>query len=100
VFRLNKVINEPDFLPLHFVRLVAEAARLIRRYRGFMRPTALGHDVSKEPQRRGMLAILFHVAGRHCNLSYFGGGLRGAWPQRDIGAILRSLSVAARDWEI
>ena len=28
--QLNKVINEPDFLPVHFVRLVAEAARLVR----------------------------------------------------------------------
>ncbi len=99
VSRLNKVINEPDFLPLHFVRLVAEAAQMVRRYRGFMRPTALGRDVSKEPRRRALLAILFHVAGWHCNLSYFGRGLHGAWPQRDIGIILWSLSVAARDWE-
>ena len=54
VFRLNKVINEPDFLPLHFVRLVAEAGRMVRRYRGFMRPTALGRDVSKESRRRAL----------------------------------------------
>jgi hypothetical protein len=99
VFRLNKVINEPDFLPLHFVRLVAEAARLVRRDRGFLKPTVLGRDLSKEPQWRALLAILFHVAGWHCKLSYFGHGLHGAWPQRDIGVILWSLSVAARDWE-
>ena len=99
VFRLNKVINEPDFLPLHFVRLVAEAARLVRRYRGFLKPTVLGRDLSKGPQWRALLAILFHVAGWHRNLSYFDRGLHGAWPQRDIGVILWSLSVAARDWE-
>ena len=99
VFRLNKVINEPDFLPLHFVRLVAEAAGLVRRNRGFLRPTVLGRDLSGGPQRRALLAVLFHVAGWHCDLSYFGHGLHGAWPQRDIGVVLWSLSVAAGDWE-
>ena len=89
-FQFHKVINEPDFLPLHFVRLVAEAARLVRRYRGFLKPTVLGRDLSKEPQRRALLAILFHVAGWHCDLSYFGRGPHGAWPQRDIGVILWS----------
>jgi hypothetical protein len=29
-FRLHKVINEPDFLPLHVVRLLAETAKLVR----------------------------------------------------------------------
>jgi len=99
LFRLNKVINEPDFLPLHFVRLVTETAQLVRRNRGFLKPTILGRDLLKEPQGRALLAILFHVAGWHCNLSYFGHGLHGEWPQRDIGVILWSLSVAARDWE-
>ena len=28
-FRLNKVINEPDFLPLHVVRQLAQAATLV-----------------------------------------------------------------------
>ena len=98
-FQFHTVINEPDFLPLHFVRLVAEAARLVRRYRGFLKPTVLGRDLSTEPQPRALLSILFQVAGWHCNLSYFGRGLHGAWPQRDIGVILWSLSVAARDWE-
>jgi hypothetical protein len=79
LFRLNRVINEPDFLPLHFVRLVAEAARLVRHYGGlrlpvapatesdhritpmsrFLKPTVPGRDLSKEPQRRALLAILF-----------------------------------------
>ena len=62
MFRLNKVINEPDFPPLHFVRLVAEAARLVRRYRGVLKPTVQGRDLSKEPQSRALLAVLFHVA--------------------------------------
>src|ERR1700740_2473014 len=33
-FRFNKVINEPDFLPLHVVRQLAQAATLVRAQRG------------------------------------------------------------------
>ena len=99
LFRLNKVINEPDFLPLHFVRLVTETAQLARRHRGFLKPTILGRDLSKEPQGGALLPILFHVACWHCNLGYFDGGLHEGWPQRDMGVVLWSLSVAARDWE-
>ena len=99
LFRLNKVINEPDFLPLHFVRLVTETAQLVRRHRGFLKPTILGRDLSKESQGGALLPILFHVACWHCNLGYFDGGLHEGWPQRDMGVILWSLSVAARDWE-
>ena len=32
--RLNKVINEPDFLPLHVVRILAQAATLVRAQHG------------------------------------------------------------------
>jgi LPS sulfotransferase NodH len=32
-FRFNKVINEPDFLPLHAVRQLAQAATLVRAQR-------------------------------------------------------------------
>ena len=41
-FRLHKVINEPDFLPLHIVRLLAEAAKLVRTQRGKLVATPLG----------------------------------------------------------
>jgi hypothetical protein len=90
LFRLNKVINEPDFLPLHFVRLVSETAQLVRRHRGFLKPTILRRDPSKEPQGGALFPILFHVACWRCNLGYFDGGLHEGWPQRDIGVILWS----------
>ena len=41
-FRLNKVINEPDFLPLHVVRQLAQAATLVRAQRGKLMTTPLG----------------------------------------------------------
>ena len=40
-FRFNKVINEPDFLPLHVVRQLAQAATLVRAQRGKLSAKAL-----------------------------------------------------------
>jgi hypothetical protein len=34
LLRFQKVINEPDLLPLHFTRILTQAAKLIRTYRG------------------------------------------------------------------
>src|SRR6266481_6144745 len=42
LMRFQKVINELDFLPLHFVRILAQAAKLIRTHRGQLVPTPLG----------------------------------------------------------
>jgi len=42
-FRFNKVINEPDFLPLHVVRLLAQTAKLVRVLRGKLVATPLGN---------------------------------------------------------
>ena len=44
-FRLHKVINEPDFLPLHIVRLLAEAAKLVRTQRGQLVATPFGKSM-------------------------------------------------------
>jgi len=46
-FRLHKVINEPDFLPLHIVRLLAEAAILDRLVHNAHRLTLNGDSMRK-----------------------------------------------------
>ncbi len=33
-FQFHKVINEPDFLPLHFVHVLVKATKLVRTHRG------------------------------------------------------------------
>src|SRR5215216_6488150 len=50
-FQLNKVINEPDFLPLHVVRILAQSATLIRAQRGKLLPLA-----SRCSAKRGKVA--------------------------------------------
>jgi len=98
-FRLHKVINEPDFLPLHIVRLLAEAAQLVRTQRGKLVVTPLGKSMLSEARQGSLQAILLHLAFWHMDLGYFGRGLLGSWPQTDIGIVLWSLSVSAGDWQ-
>jgi hypothetical protein len=97
-FRFNKVINEPDFLPLHVVRQLAQAATLVRAQRGKLVAMPLASMLS-DARQGSLLAILFHLAFWHMDLSYFGRGLLGSWPQRDAGVVLWSLSVCANDWQ-
>jgi len=98
-FRLNKVINEPDFLPLHVVRILAQAATLVRAQRGKLAATPLGKSMLSDERQGSLPAILFHVAFWHTDLGYFGRGPLGSWPQADIGIVLWSLSVSASDWQ-
>src|SRR5437763_2407320 len=97
-FRLHKVINEPDFLPLHVVRTLAQAATLVRAQRGKLVATPLGKSILSDANRGSLLAILFHLAFWHMDLGYFARGLLGSWPQPDAGVVLWSLSVCADEW--
>jgi hypothetical protein len=84
-FRFNKVINEPDFLPLHVVRQLVQAASLVRAQHGKLVATPLGESLLSEARQGSLLAILFHLAFWHMDLGYFGRGLLGSWPQADAG---------------
>jgi hypothetical protein len=98
-FRFNKVINEPDFLPLHVVRQLAQAATLVRAQRGKLIATPLGKSMLSDTKQGALLAILFHLAFWHMDLDYFARGLLGSWPQADAGVVLWSLSVCADEWQ-
>jgi hypothetical protein len=98
-FRFNKVINEPDFMPLHVVRILAQAATLVRAQHGKLVATPLGKSMLSDARQGSLPAILFHIAFWRMDLGYFGRGLLGSWPQADIGIVLWSLSVSAGDWQ-
>ena len=98
-FEFNKIINEPDFLPLLFVRRVAQASKLLHRYRSHLRVTPAGRRMAEEPDRRVLQAVLFQVALWHLDLGYFGLGPHRGWPQCDAGIVLWSLSIAANTWQ-
>jgi hypothetical protein len=96
--RFSKVINEPDFPPLHFVRHLVEAAQLIKKQKGHFRITRTGEQVLESPGRDAVQALLFHLAFWMIDLGSFSRGLLGGWPQTDAGIVLWSLSVSANDW--
>ena len=98
-FRFHKVINEPDFLPLYFVRHVAESIRLVRQYKGHLKITPVGRQVLEDPDRQALQALLFHTVMWGIDLNYLGRGLHEGWPQGDVGVLIWSLSVSANDWQ-
>jgi hypothetical protein len=98
-FQFHKVVNEPDFLPLLFVRHIAGFAKLLRSQKGYLKATPAGRPMLEQPHVRALQAILFHTAMWHLDLGYLGRGLHHGWPQRDVGIVLWSLSIAASDWE-
>ena len=98
LLRVQKVINEPDVLPLHFVRILTQAAKLLRSYRGKLVPTPLGRRILAAEQHGPLQAVLFHVAFWRMNLAYFDGYPFDSSPQSEVGVILWSLSASAHDW--
>jgi hypothetical protein len=92
---VQKVINEPDILPLHFVRILAQAAKLLRSHRGKLVTTPLGRRILTAEQHGPLQALLFHVALWRMNLPYFDGYPLDSWPQSEVGVILWSLSASA-----
>jgi hypothetical protein len=98
LFRFHKVINEPDFLPVHFVRLLLLATKLVRKRRDKLMPTRLGKDLLAPEQQGALQAILFHIAFWHLNLGYFDANPIPSWPQNDAGVVLWSLSASSNDW--
>jgi hypothetical protein len=98
LLRFQKVVNEPDLLPLHFIRILTQAAKVIRTHRGKLIPTPLGRRMLAAEQHGPLQALLFHVALWHINLAYFDRRPLDSWPQSDVGVVLWSLSASANDW--
>lgn len=98
LFALNKVINEPDFLPLHFVRILLQGTKLLRARRDKLVPTRLGKKMDTAERYGALHALLFHVALWHLNLGYFDRNPIESWPQNDMGVVLWALSASANDW--
>src|SRR5260370_25356783 len=98
LLRFQKVIDEPDFLPLHFISILTQAEKLSRTHRGKLVPTRLGKGIVVKEQYGALQAALFHLALWHVNLGYFDRRPLDFWPQSDVGIVLWSLSASANDW--
>ena len=95
---LNKVINEADLWPLHFVRELAQEMKLVRRHKGYLRATKQGRRLVGGENGRELHAELFRTLLWHINLAYFDGFPIQGWAQSGIGVALWSVSVSAHAW--
>lgn len=98
ILQMHKVINEPDFPPLYFVRNLLEAASLVRKHRDHLVPSSAGRKVLDGSTLPSLQAALFEAAFWRIDLGYFSRGFLGSWPQDHVGLVLWSLSVAANNW--
>jgi hypothetical protein len=97
-FEVSKVVNEADLSPLHFLRLTAQEAGLLRKLRGKLIVTKHGKALL-DHHSPALLATLFHAAFWRLNLGYFDRAAHPSWPQSHIGIVLWSLASAARNWD-
>lgn len=70
IWRVNKVINEQDFLPLHFLHALLSVARLGRKTKGVFRLTRLGRSLLPPDDGGALNATLFHATFKRYNLAY------------------------------
>ncbi|MCA3386738.1 MAG: hypothetical protein INF78_18595 [Roseomonas sp.] len=99
LFRMNKVINEPDFFPLYMTRMIAQEAKLFRKSKNHLRTSPLGRAML-DPQKFGELQrVPFIIHMWRLVTPNYGPAQAFRWPLADIGIILWALSVAATDWE-
>ena len=97
-FRFHKVINEPDALALHIVRLLAEAAKLVRTQRGKLVATPFGKSMLSNAWQGSLPAILFHLALWHMDLGISAAGCSAHGPRRNgIGRFRQATGSPARN---
>ena len=99
MYRFNKVINEPDFAPLHIIRVTALAAGLLRPSRGRLFITTSRRDMLSPGQQGALLACLATTMFWKRSLAEYDRDILGTWPQSDIGVVLWSFGVSATDWQ-
>lgn len=98
-FQFRKAVNEQDLLRLSLLRHLVQVAGLVRAEKGHLALTSTGRGALAPSDIKILQAVLFHVAFWGPILRSLGMGIPEGWPQRDIGIVLWSLSIAANDWE-
>ena len=98
ILGFNKVVNETDFTPLHYLRVLMQEAGLIRKRKGHLRPSRRGRDLLAEDVAGELLHLLFTTNFDAYNTGYLDRASIQGWPQEQVGLILYLLSQAAVDW--
>jgi hypothetical protein len=98
IYSLNKVVNEEDFLPLHYLHVVMKEAGLLRKYKGLLKPSRLGRAMLDEGAAGELMRLLFTATFDTFNIAYFDWVPIRSWPQEQAGLVLYLLSQAASEW--
>jgi len=94
-FALHKVVNEPDFMPLFFIRTTMQR-RLLQRRKGKLLPHTRAR-AHRQGQQGSLQAILFHIACWRLDFRISAGGFSFLAAVR-YGRRPLVLSTAASDW--
>ena len=98
IYSLNKVVNEEDFLPLHYLHVVMKEAGLLRKYKGLLKPSRLGRAMLDEGAAGELMRLLFTATFDMFTTAYIDRVPIRSWPQEQAGLTLYLLSQAASEW--
>jgi hypothetical protein len=99
IHRYNKVINEMDVAPLHYARVVAQAAGLVRLYNGKFGVPKAKTAMLREERASDLFRCLFIAFFRKFNLGYTHAARFEARALQTCAAYtLCRLGEVARDW--
>ncbi|GJE09516.1 hypothetical protein FOHLNKBM_0540 [Methylobacterium longum] len=98
VLAANKVLNEADVMPVETTRLIAQAAKLLRRRERKLLVTKVGQDLTTEEQNLELFRRLFALVFWGLDLGSLDRVPIERWPQDHVGLVLWCLSAAAREW--
>lgn len=78
IWKLNKVLNEEDFVPLNFLHGLLDVAGLVRKYKGTHRLSRLGRSFLSPDEAGELMVVLFDGLFQRYNLGYL-----DRWQVRD-----------------
>jgi hypothetical protein len=95
---VNKVVNETDFMPLHFLRIILQEARLVRRHKGKLGITRAGAELLEDRAAGVLMRTLFVTTFGRFNLTYLDRTPLERFPQDQVTFVLCLLGIVATDW--
>lgn len=93
-----KVVNEQDYMPLHVVRVLLEAAALVRRTKGAFVRTRRGDRLAAAERSGELFVTLLRTHFRRFNLAYLDGVGPAPELQQTIGYTFFQFGRAGAEW--
>lgn len=97
IFKVCKVANEDDVLPLHFFHIVLKEAGLIRKYKGHLVATKKGKELF-QAKNNSLFGLIYKTLYERIDISYFDRVYLQGWPNLQIGVVLYCSSLIGDEW--